>query len=171
MYGEDIPRVVRESATSEHALWKLHGDIADPEERWVLPFEAGRVFSALEQLALRTTLPAIVIGYREQESVVREKLITVLEHRAGVTRVRPDLTNNLPESFADSALWAMKKLKATKLHVLKSIRTMEFADLLDLMNEFGYTYWGARIGQNDKIPGAGCSRVDILESRLTGPGF
>lgn len=112
LYSEDIPRVVEESATSDHALWKLHGDIADPEERWVLPFEAGRVFSALEQLALHTTLPTIVIGYREQESIVREKLITVLENRAGVTRIRPDLTNNPPESFADNALWAMKKLKA-----------------------------------------------------------
>ena len=79
------------------------------------------MFSALEQLALHTTLPTIVIGYREQESVVREKLITVLEDRAGVTRIRPDLTNNPPESFADNALWAMKKLKAGLESAKKSV--------------------------------------------------
>lgn len=85
LYSDGIPMVTREDTTSDHALWKLHGDIANPDERWVLPFEQGRVSSALEQLASHTTLPTIITGYREQESIVREKLIAVLENRAVVT--------------------------------------------------------------------------------------
>jgi len=112
LYNEDIPVVTGESITSTHALWKLHGDIAHPEARWVLPFEKGRVFNALGRIILETTLPTISLGYREQEAVVRQKLIAVLENRGGITRIRPDLTNSPPESFGDNALMAMKKIKA-----------------------------------------------------------
>ncbi len=111
LYNEDIPTGTGEGATSEHALWKLHGDIAKPEERWVLPFEEGKVFQSLQQIILQTTVPSITIGYREQEQVVRERLITVLENRGGITRIRPDLPNNPPETFEDNALMAMKKIK------------------------------------------------------------
>ena len=112
MYNEDIPSVTAEGKTSTHALWKLHGDIANPGERWVLPFEEGRVFSALQQIALQVTIPTIVIGYREQERAMRGTLTAVLQKRGGVTRIRPDLPNDPPESFADNALMAMKKIKA-----------------------------------------------------------
>lgn len=120
LYNEDIPMITGEGATSEHALWKLHGDIAKPEERWVLPFEEGTVFQALQQIVLQTTVPAIVIGYREQERVVRESLITVLENRGGITRIHPDLANNPPESFADNGLMAMKKTQAGIESAMKS---------------------------------------------------
>ena len=112
LYNEDIPSVTAEGKTSTHALWKLHGDIANPGERWVLPFEEGRVFSALQQIALQVTIPTIVIGYREQERAMRGTLTAVLQKRGGVTRIRPDLPNDPPESFADNALMAMKKIKA-----------------------------------------------------------
>ena len=36
------------------------------------------------------------------------------------------------------------ELKATKLDILRFIRTREIVDTMDLMNEFGYTYRGAR---------------------------
>lgn len=111
LYDTDIPKITKEDDKSEHALWKLHGDIDSPEERWVLPFEKGVVFQGLRQIVLKTTLPAIVIGYREQEEVVRDKLLDVLENRGGVTRIRTDLTDNPPETFADNALMAMKKIK------------------------------------------------------------
>jgi len=112
LYNEDITLISGEGTTSDHALWKLHGDIAKPDERWVLPFEDGRVFEALEQIASQTTLPTFVIGYREQEEIVRSRLITPLENRAGITRIRPDLASNPPESCADNAVMAMKKIKA-----------------------------------------------------------
>ncbi len=111
LYDADIPKFTKEDVGSEHALWKLHGDIKNPDERWVLPFEEGKVFQALQQIVLRTAVPAIVIGYREQEEVVREKLLNVLENRGGVTRIRTDLPDNPPETFADNALMAMKKIK------------------------------------------------------------
>lgn len=112
LYNEEIPVISRESITSSRALWKLHGNIAHPEERWVLPFEEGRVFNTLERIALEITLPTIILGYREQEIAVRQTLITVLENRGGITRIRPDLANSPPGSFADNALMAMKKIKA-----------------------------------------------------------
>jgi NAD-dependent SIR2 family protein deacetylase len=112
LYKRAIPLITRDNATSEHALWKLHGDISNPEERWVLPFEDGRVFQALEQIVSTATCPTFVIGYREQERVVREKLITVLENRGGIIRIRPDAPNIPPDSIADNALMAMKKIKA-----------------------------------------------------------
>lgn len=112
LYDAEIPVITEEGITSSHALWKLHGDIAHPDERWVLPFEEGRVFSTLEQIASKTTLPTISLGYREQEIAVRQKLITVLENRGGITRIRPDLPDSPPEKFADNALMAMKKIEA-----------------------------------------------------------
>jgi len=36
------------------------------------------------------------------------------------------------------------ELKATRLDILRFIRTREIVDTMDLMNEFGYTYRGAR---------------------------
>jgi hypothetical protein len=111
-YDNDIPKVAGEGLRSDHALWKLHGDIANPDERWVLPFEEGRVFKTLEEVALETVLPTFIVGYREQESAVCERLIPVLEKRGGVSRIRPDLANNPPESFADNAQKAMVKIKA-----------------------------------------------------------
>ncbi len=121
LYNEDIPTVTGEGTTSEHALWKLHGDIAKPEERWVLPFEEGKVFQALQQIVLQTTVPAIAIGYQEQEVVVREKLLNVLKNRGGITRIRPDLSNNPPETFADNSLMAMKRIKDGMKSAMKSV--------------------------------------------------
>jgi len=112
LYDAEIPVITGEGMTSSHALWKLHGDIAHPDERWVLPFEEGRVFSTLERIASKTTLPTISLGYREQETAVYQKLITVLENRGGITRIRPDLLHSPPEKFADNALMAMKKIEA-----------------------------------------------------------
>jgi len=111
LYSTDIPKITKEDDKNEHALWKLHGDIESPDERWVLPFEDGKVFQPLDQIVMRTTIPTISIGYREQESVVREKLINILEKRGGVTRIRPDLTNNPPVTCSDNSLMAMKKIK------------------------------------------------------------
>jgi hypothetical protein len=111
-YNADIPKITKEDAESDHALWKLHGDIANPEERWVLPFEEGKVFQVLQQIASQTTVPAIAIGYREQEPMVRQRLIAVLENRGGLTRIHPNLDNNPPKSFKDNALKAMKQIKA-----------------------------------------------------------
>ena len=120
LYNVDIPKVAREGAESDHALWKLHGDINNPEERWVLPFEEGKIFQSLQQIILQTTVPAITIGYREQEQVVRERLFNVFENRGGITKIRPDLPTNPPDTFADNSLMAMKKIKAGIDSAMKS---------------------------------------------------
>ena len=121
LYDADIPKITKEDAESEHALWKLHGDIDNPGERWVLPFEEGKVFQALRQIVLRITVPTISIGYREQEPVVREELLAVLENRGGITKIRPDLSNNPPDTLADNSLMAMKKVKAGMESAMKSV--------------------------------------------------
>lgn len=120
LYDTDIPKITKEDVKNDRALWKLHGDIDNPEERWVLPFEEGKVFQALQQIVLQTTLPAIAIGYREQEPVVCSNLITVLENRGGITRIRPDLPTNPPDTFTDNSLMAMKKIKAGIESAMKS---------------------------------------------------
>jgi len=112
MYNKEIPKIVEEDTTSDHALWKCHGDILNPDKRWVLPHDEGRVPPALEEISVTLSVPTIVIGYREQEHLVSKKLIEVLEKRGGVTRIRPDLPNNPPYSFADNSLMCMKKIKA-----------------------------------------------------------
>lgn len=111
LYSVDIPVINKDGQSSDHALWKPHGDVAIPNERWVLPYEHGRVFAALEQIAHDTTLQTFIIGYREQEQLVRTKLIEPLEKRGGVTRIRPDAPNEPSDSFADNALSAMRKIK------------------------------------------------------------
>ncbi len=121
LYDTDIPKITKEDVESEHALWKLHGDINNPEERWVLPFEEGKVFQALRQIVLRITVPTISIGYREQEPVIREELFAVLENRGGITKIRPDLSNNPPETFADNSLMAIKRIKNGIETAMKSV--------------------------------------------------
>lgn len=121
LYDADIPKITKEDAESDHALWKLHGDINNPGERWVLPFEEGKVFQALRKIVLRITVPTISIGYREQEPVVREELLAVLENRGGITKIHPDLSNNPPDTLADNSLMAMKKVKAGMESAMKSV--------------------------------------------------
>ena len=70
------------------------------------------MFTSLQEIVVKVTLPTFVVGYREQEPVVREKLITVLENRGGVTRIRADAANAPPQSFPDNARMAMQKVKA-----------------------------------------------------------
>ena len=111
-YGEDIPRITDSATDSDHALWKLHGDVLDPDVRWVLPYEQGHVPDTLRRLVGRSSLPGIVIGYREQEPIVVEALISVIEQRGGITRIRPDIDERPTDSFRDNASSAMKKLDA-----------------------------------------------------------
>ena len=109
-FGEDIPKVTQDSEIAESALWKIHGDVQHPNQRWVLPYEPGRVFDGLRSLASKSSIPGLVIGYRELEEVVREHLISVIENRGGITRIGPELETSYPHTFNDNALMAMKRL-------------------------------------------------------------
>ena len=66
----------------------------------------------MQAIAQTSIAPGIIIGYREQEIIVREKLISPLENRLGITRIRPDINAEPPGSLGDTALTAMKRLKA-----------------------------------------------------------
>ena len=111
-YGTEIPTSSEEGSDSDHALWKIHGDVRDPSQRWVLPYEEGRVFKAVRRVVAGSHLPCTVLGYREQEAAVRDQLILPLQNRGGVTRIRPDLTPAPPDYLADTASVAMQRIRA-----------------------------------------------------------
>lgn len=110
LYGQAIPLISTSGSSSAHALWKMHGDVNDPDEPWVLPFEAGRLSDELLNEINSKVTGAIIIGYNENEPVVRERLIEPLSGRGLVTRIGPNHPQNPPGSFSDNATDAMKKL-------------------------------------------------------------
>ena len=99
-------------STSAHALWKMHGDTADPDGIWVLPYEDGSISDELLEVLDAGVTAAIIIGYNERETVVRERLIAPLEVRGAITRIGPELEDNPPAAFRDTATQAMMKLEA-----------------------------------------------------------
>ena len=111
-FGEEMSVVAEQESSSDHALWKLHGDVRIPEQRWVLPYEEGRVFDGLVSQLENEVLLAVIIGYREQEPVVSERLISPLQHRGSIVRIGPSQPNNPPLSFSDDATKALRKLDA-----------------------------------------------------------
>jgi hypothetical protein len=97
-YEEVLPVIRRDGVVPRGpSLWKQHGDVADFRERWVFPGEAGRVFrslvESLEESFQNPNPPshAVVVGYREAEAVVQEQLISRLERRVAIIRVRPGI--------------------------------------------------------------------------------
>ena len=109
-YGEDIEVISRTGASSDHALWKMHGDVNAPGERWVFPHEDGRIFDGLLPQMSKEVLLAVVVGYREQEPLVRKQLIAPLEARGSIVRIGPSLPDDPPKTFGDDATTALKKL-------------------------------------------------------------
>ena len=112
LYGEVIPTVSDPGSTSAHALWKMHGDAADPIGTWVLPYEEGSISEELLEVLNVGVTAAIIIGYNEREAVVRERLIAPLDVRGAITRIGPELEDNPPAAFRDTATQAMMKLEA-----------------------------------------------------------
>ncbi|MCL4535869.1 MAG: SIR2 family protein [Bacteroidetes bacterium] len=110
-YGTDITKVTGDDQDSDHALWKMHGDIENPSQRWVLPYEDGTVYPAIARRATKLKVRAFVVGYREQEPSIRELLIQPIEQGAGITRIRPDIDDNPPEFLCDNAATALKKFQ------------------------------------------------------------
>jgi hypothetical protein len=110
--GRAMLKVLDDDQDSEHALWKPHGDIRRPDVRWVLPFEPGRIFETLRKRITTSGQPGFVIGYREQELEVRQKLIEPMEATGGITRISPSLPTDPPASFGVSAEKALTSLHA-----------------------------------------------------------
>lgn len=97
LFGERMPKVHRKDTLPQKpSLWKLHGDVDNPSEPWVFPYEPGRVFDSLIEslenvVVARPPEYALIVGYSEWESNVREKLISWLEKNIPtVLRVRPN---------------------------------------------------------------------------------
>jgi len=72
-----IEKINSEGFDSDHALWKLHGDVSEVEKPWVLPFDKGRVFAkVIDKLkeAVKTEMPIISVGYTWRDKRVMDKL-------------------------------------------------------------------------------------------------
>ena len=111
-FNEEIQVINGTGSTSSHALWKLHGDIKHPADPWVLPYQGGRVFDELISELNREVLFTFIVGYREQEPIVNQKLISPLDSRGGIVRIGPSLPHQPPNIFSDDARSALRKLEA-----------------------------------------------------------
>ena len=98
----------RRLASGSEGFFKPHGDAADPTGRWVLPYEAATLPSALrdrmEALVAERPRVLLVAGYSEGDQDVVNELIQPLESRWQVVRVGPhaagDLAIRLPADVA-----------------------------------------------------------------------
>jgi len=76
-------------------LYKPHGDVARPDDEWVLPDEDGKVPSTVhDAIAAASAHPRafVIVGYSESDSAVVEALLNPLEQRWPVVRVGPSAT-------------------------------------------------------------------------------
>lgn len=116
-FGTPITKVNRDGVLpDEPALWKLHGDVENLSEPWVFPYEEGRVFdSLLVSLNGLADTPAfaLIIGYSEQEPVVKMKLLRWLNGNVPtVLRVRPNWPADDQTGVPDSAKHFFQRLHA-----------------------------------------------------------
>lgn len=118
LYKEPIPKIMDEDAVPDApCLWKLHGDVQDISKEWVFPYEDGKVFKNLIP-ALDKTISgsqqqldfSLIVGYRESEPVVRNKLISWIEEHVQTIRVRPDLDTTVIKGVAENTKSFFQKL-------------------------------------------------------------
>lgn len=75
--GFKIEKINSDGDDSNHALWKLHGDVSEVEKPWVLPFDEGMVFvKVIDKLkeAVEIGMPIISVGYTWRDKKVRDQL-------------------------------------------------------------------------------------------------
>ena len=76
-----------------HLLFKPHGDCADPNTNWVLPYQGGfvsdEIVADLNSLAAERPRVLLIIGYSDQDCVVVRRLVDSLSRRWKVFRVSP----------------------------------------------------------------------------------
>lgn len=96
LYGTSLP---------VELLYKPHGDVAQPDQPWILPHQDGTIsdgvhakVSALVDEHARTL---IIIGYSGSDPTVVDQLIAPLDERWRVTRVSPNATG--PDDVAGTA--------------------------------------------------------------------
>jgi hypothetical protein len=117
-YATPLLKITSETTLpTSAALWKLHGDVDAPGTDWVFPYESGRVFDGLirsleHSFQQRAPSHAIIVGYRELEPVVKERLIGWLErHIPSIIRIRPDWTEGANGGHAETARRFLEKLQ------------------------------------------------------------
>ena len=109
LYGTDI---------DEDILIKPHGDVNKPDEKWILPNSDGFVSKELE-LFLKTDnkkpLNIVIVGYSENDSVIKKAFIDKLESSNNVYRVNPNCIgeNAIPMSANEFIKTLSKEFKTS----------------------------------------------------------
>jgi len=109
-FNEEIPKITREGdILPKPYLWKMHGDADDLSTDWVFPLEQGCVFNNLinslnQNIKQNCPQFSLIIGYSENEEIVKERLINCLEeYIPTVLRVRPKLNVNKHDGIPENA--------------------------------------------------------------------
>jgi hypothetical protein len=72
-------------------LWKFHGDVEDPDYKWIFPNHRGRVFDNFKnylqnnQYLQNSNFVFVIVGYSEREKNISNDVIKILENQAGGT--------------------------------------------------------------------------------------
>ena len=89
--------ITKEGITSNHAIWKMQGDVNDPKSEWILPHEKGVVFKSFLNSVSGKPFVSVIIGYSEGDEEIVRKLIGRLDKSSIVFRISPDLQTNYGE--------------------------------------------------------------------------
>ena len=152
LYGTSIPTGI---------LAKPHGDVAHPDEPWVLPHQDGvvspEIVEKVTSLAEEHPRTLLVVGYSESDPTVVQELIAPLEERWRVTRVSPlasrgdDVAGTAADVLSELAKPIVNREEESAWHVItfSSQRGIEPALV------------GERLGPMDV---EACPRLPVVES-------
>jgi hypothetical protein len=101
LMGKEIPKINREDIfvpedTFLHYLWKFHGDVEEPEYKWIYPGANGRVFpnfiKYLQFLIKQRsyTLCGLIVGYSELDEQVHN-IIEIIQQNFELFRIGMDM--------------------------------------------------------------------------------
>jgi hypothetical protein len=127
LMGKDIFKINREDIfvsenTFLHYLWKFHGDVEDPEYKWIYPGANGRVFSSfIKYLQFlikqqKYTLCGLIVGYSELDEQVHN-IIDIIQQNFELFRIGMDmrLFNEHENYILAPARWILPQIFSNQL--------------------------------------------------------
>lgn len=151
---------------SSHVLYKPHGDVAFPEEPWVLPHENGHVdegvLARIRGMVAEHPRTLLIVGYSESDQAVVNELIAPLDERWRVVRVGPSVTGDEDVTGrADDVLGALaapfvQRENESAWHVVASWGTRDIDAAME----------GRRLQPADVVACPRLSETDLLARAL-----
>jgi len=93
-FNKNMPKINVDGTTSNHALWKLHGDVDDLQTDWILLHESGLVFQSLKDVIFEQALPVVIVGYGEGDKIIKEQLIELLAESMKIWRIGQNISHD-----------------------------------------------------------------------------